>query len=406
MANFLNILSKKRLRQDEALPTAADDALLPESPRRFVTWNCDGLGARCATEEGRRAIQAFVAARDPDVICLQEVQLRAHCSNPDAKVSSSEHRDRTRPRRGNKEATQEENAMCLLRSFPHYAAHWHLANGRSSGSLVLVHTRCGHEGSGYQVARTFEAAEALLATSINGSSSVRTTHHLEGRVLFLHFASGLRLLATYVPNRGWSRESCAARAAWDARLTRFLCTVRGPSAGDGQINGNSDDFIWCGDLNVAATPADSTHEAFFMRERGGGGKSISSGFGLQPLLPQGDQGMPAFSTNERAAFAEALVAGELTDAWRHLHPIEAWGPNAAADAAAEAAPSLSLPCSSSPSSTPPPASLSSALPWSEQAVVTWRGAQAAAGSALSVARYEKSRSHSGCETASFKWTPS
>lgn len=58
------------------------------------------------------------------------------------------------------------------------------------------------------------------------------------------------------------------------------------------------ELIWIGDLNVAHTPADITHPAFFLSQF------------VQPGNP-GDSGQPGFTPNERRRFDDILQAGTV-----------------------------------------------------------------------------------------------
>jgi exonuclease III len=67
------------------------------------------------------------------------------------------------------------------------------------------------------------------------------------------------LLHTYVPNRGSTRESIQRRREEDEAVLAFLTerAALGPHT----------PLVWCGDLNVAHTPDDSTDEKFFRDEK-------------------------------------------------------------------------------------------------------------------------------------------
>lgn len=79
----------KRPREAEAGSAGCSD------PCTVVTWNANGLMARVKSDLPK--LQQFVRERDPDVLCVQEARVKAHCSNPKAKVGSADARDRSRP---------------------------------------------------------------------------------------------------------------------------------------------------------------------------------------------------------------------------------------------------------------------------------------------------------------------
>ncbi|CAI5526411.1 unnamed protein product, partial [Closterium sp. Naga37s-1] len=128
----------------------------------------------------------------------------------------------------------------------------------------------------------------------------RRQHEADGRAIILDFPS-LRILNTYVPNNGFSKNSLSfpRRAEWDDRIRRFLTSdaVR------------SKPLIWLGDLNVSPTEDDVSDPEFFRTATNG-----------EPATDPGDRGQPGFSLNERMRFAETLKRAGLTDAYRHMHP--------------------------------------------------------------------------------------
>ncbi|CAI5986663.1 unnamed protein product [Closterium sp. NIES-65] len=149
----------------------------------------------------------------------------------------------------------------------------------------------------------------------------RQQHEADGRAIILEFPS-LRLLNTYVPNNGFSKDSPSfpRRAEWDDRIRRFLTSdaVR------------SKPLIWLGDLNISRTltalPLPSHRPSFSPPNTSPTDNDVSdpeffrSATNGEPATDPGDRGQPGFSLNERMRFAETLKRAGLTDAYRHMHP--------------------------------------------------------------------------------------
>ena len=289
----------------ESQPSASSTVHPPCDPRVIVTWNCNGLAPRLTSPRDRAALCAFVRAHDPDVICLQEARLKAHCSNPKAKVGSADVRDRGRPRADELQGPVGE----ALRAPPldAYRVHWSLADGRAAGTALLVHTRLGR----VRVRSSLAGARAEYADAEpRASPSTAGEHHPEGRLQYVCFRS-FDLLQTYVPNRGWTPERCAVRRAWDEDMQAFIAARRGRTTRP---------LLWTGDLNVAHTPADSSNEEVFRAEWDRDGKRFVDRAAYLAATPETDRGIPGFSDGERARFTALLHAGGFADAWRHLHP--------------------------------------------------------------------------------------
>ena len=89
----------------------------------------------------------------------------------------------------------------------------------------------------------------------------RTERHVhDGRMIAVEFETFI-LLATYVPNNGWTEASFARRRDWDSRVRKAV-EMRAQ-------NSQAKPIIWTGDLNVSATEQDVSDANFF--------RSIKSG---------------------------------------------------------------------------------------------------------------------------------
>eukprot|EP00411_Alexandrium_monilatum_P033870 CAMPEP_0175341468 /NCGR_PEP_ID=MMETSP0095-20121207/6354_1 /TAXON_ID=311494 /ORGANISM="Alexandrium monilatum, Strain CCMP3105" /LENGTH=403 /DNA_ID=CAMNT_0016638879 /DNA_START=17 /DNA_END=1225 /DNA_ORIENTATION=+ len=285
----------------------------PRDPRRLITWNANGFMTRVSSPEDLAAFQALVREHDPDVICLQEARIKAHCNDPKAKVSSSDPRDRSRPL----EAEMQGPLGAALRAAPldSYDVFWSLANGRAAGTAMFVHRRLG-PAEGAVVCSLDDALAACSSEVAHGRK--RPEHNPEGRIQYASFA-GFDLMNTYVPNNGWTGERHAERKRWDEGVESFLSA---------RSKAQPRHLIWCGDLNVAHRPEDSTDEEAFRGEWDRDGKRFATKEAYLEAIPEDDRGIPGFSNNERSRFDRLLAAGSLVDAWRHLHPANGPKPDA------------------------------------------------------------------------------
>jgi exonuclease III len=143
-----------------------------------------------------------------------------------------------------------------------YQPFYSLANARKAGTLLLTKRSLGNVpvhcsiDSAIAAIRAQAEADALAAPNAATAclSSQAPPHDPEGRFQFARF-QGLDLLHTYVPNRGYKAESIQQRRQWDDQMLAFL-RRRAELAPHTPL-------VWCGDLNVAHTPDDSTDDAFF-----------------------------------------------------------------------------------------------------------------------------------------------
>ena len=352
------------------------------SPSILVSWNANGLMARIEADQ-LVSFGRLVSEQSPDLIAVQEARVRAFCSNPTAKRDSREPRVRGRPaqdesvkldkvlnrppfdgetrpprpfrchllqpRRYKNPPTSRVSAAlsCPLDCAPTagYRAFFSLANSRHAGTLLLVKRALGRPDVFSSVESAMSALRAHASdvnienpeSSTEGAGSnlsertgscpssgahhpappLQNLHHPDGRFQFARF-DGLDVLHTYVPNRSWKPEGVRKRREWDEELLGFLLARR-------EMAPNVP-FVWCGDLNVAHTPDDSTDEDFFRSLWGD--SEFASREEYHRVTPQGDRGIPGFSDNERDRFGQILHSVGLFDAWRELHPspIQAGAP--------------------------------------------------------------------------------
>ncbi|MCC6353725.1 MAG: exodeoxyribonuclease III [Verrucomicrobiae bacterium] len=185
-------------------------------PLKLVSWNVNGL--RSVLGKG---FLDFVAAHDPDILCLQE----------------------TRAEPGDVEL--------LLPQYRH--VHWNTARERK----------------GYSGTAIFSKVEPLSVRAGMG----RAEHDAEGRLITAEFDDYI-LCNVYTPNSQRGLTRLAYRQRWDEEFLKFL----GRLAREKPV-------AFCGDLNVAhkeidlANPRSNARNAGFTdEEREGFGRILGAGF--------------------------------------------------------------------------------------------------------------------------------
>ena len=156
---------------------------------KLISWNVNGI--RAAWKKG---LPEFVAAENPDVLCLQETKI------------------------------QLEQLTLELTDLPGYRSHWSMA-----------------EKKGYSGVATYTRPEPLAVATNFGSPALDT----EGRVLHLEYPD-FHLFNGYFPNSGMGPERLAHKMRF---YDEFLSlTERLRKAGKG--------IVVCGDVNTAHTEID------------------------------------------------------------------------------------------------------------------------------------------------------
>jgi len=156
---------------------------------KLISWNVNGI--RAAWKKG---LPEFVAAQNPDVLCLQETKIQLD------------------------QLTRE------IKDLPGYRSHWSMA-----------------EKKGYSGVVTYTRPEPLAVSTNFGSPALDT----EGRVLHMEYPD-FHLFNGYFPNSGMGPERLAHKMQfYDEFLT---LTERLRTAGKG--------IVVCGDVNTAHTEID------------------------------------------------------------------------------------------------------------------------------------------------------
>jgi len=156
---------------------------------KLISWNVNGI--RAAWKKG---LPEFVAAENPDVLCLQETKIQVEQLTPE------------------------------LTDLPGYRSHWSMA-----------------EKKGYSGVATYTRPEPLAVATNFGSPALDT----EGRVLHIEYPD-FHLFNGYFPNSGMGPERLAHKLQF---YDEFLSlTERLRQAGKG--------IVVCGDVNTAHTEID------------------------------------------------------------------------------------------------------------------------------------------------------
>ena len=156
---------------------------------KLISWNVNGI--RAAWKKG---LPEFVAAQNPDVLCLQETKIQLDQLTPE------------------------------IKDLPGYRSHWSMA-----------------EKKGYSGVVTYTRPEPLAVSTNFGSPALDT----EGRVLHMEYPD-FHLFNGYFPNSGMGPERLAHKMQfYDEFLT---LTERLRTAGKG--------IVVCGDVNTAHTEID------------------------------------------------------------------------------------------------------------------------------------------------------
>jgi exodeoxyribonuclease-3 len=156
---------------------------------KLISWNVNGI--RAAWKKG---LPEFVAAQNPDVLCLQETKIQLDQLTPE------------------------------FQDLPGYRSHWSMA-----------------EKKGYSGVVTYTRPEPLAVSTNFGSPALDT----EGRVLHIEYPD-FHLFNGYFPNSGMGPERLAHKMQfYDEFLT---LTERLRKGGKG--------IVVCGDVNTAHTEID------------------------------------------------------------------------------------------------------------------------------------------------------
>lgn len=318
--------------------------------------SCVNEGFASRAQWNRDQLQRLVDETNvPDVICLQEVRLKARSPDNRGEPLQSEY--------------DEHLQHAMEDVFAEYQPFWSLADQRYSGTLTLIHKRVvqpqfvafSMESAIDVLLQHFGCTRRQVGLLIEGDEKMNNTpkkscvkqtkiqsffapksrdnatpaatrlhqsfahnHHPEGRFQFFCFENA-DLVQTYVPNNGTKEESFRKREQWDRQMLQFIAnrmTILRYVKSE-----RLRPIIWCGDMNVAKEYLDGSH--WKIKKTGDiyewwtdETKCFANDSGDRTVSKHPDNiGIPSFTPAERRRFLEILREGDFLDVWRTLHPL-------------------------------------------------------------------------------------
>jgi exodeoxyribonuclease III len=235
-----------------------DEEALGRCPRRFLTWNLNGLAVRMKKGDLDKAFLHRVLMERPDLISLQEVRLQREEGDP-SKVKI-----------GSKDEAAWEAFMAPLRNT--YDAYLSLSSFKYGGQAVLVKK---------------EVEKPVVSYNMGTAGG----HYKSGRFIKLEFEA-LVVRSVYVPFNGAGKQtSYDRRRAWDAELKEELTDPGGASKAR----------LLMGDLNVALRDSDMTANKSFWSRQG------------DQTVAVGDRGFGGTTENERSRMGELVEETGMVD---------------------------------------------------------------------------------------------
>ena len=296
MDRFLTVKKRNIENPSEILPT---NAKITKRDDNFgiVTMNSNSLANRISDKKNHADFKAFIECHLPDIVAIQEVRLPAKTTSSNPKKNDGSRRDRTKIDDRDSKASTDKHLLKNCEAFKDYQTYYSLSDWRYAGTAIALRKNSTEP---LWIEYTFKAAEeksikhqelqmlnkqasstAPIAAAVEKkdkeeekeeekglneditsgadsdyeSSTIMDGHYADGRVICMGFPS-FDLLATYSPNNGSSDTSFHRRRLWDKDTHLFVerAAKRGRP------------LVWVGDLNVAHTPADVTHPAFFSQQ--------------------------------------------------------------------------------------------------------------------------------------------
>lgn len=375
-------------------------------PVSFVTWNCNGFSTRAHYD--RDKLERLVReTQNPDVICIQEARLKAEGprerrgrplkdkDHEHVKISLAEPFCHYTPFWSLADKKYAGTLTLVKHSCLEASGSSPISNtmGKYDPDLVAfspssainlllrrfgkTRSECGLtevEGESSTSGKVSQPKKQQQQTSLRsffapkkkeGSADAvaktKRDHNPEGRFQFFFFP-GMDLVQTYTPNNGTKEESFDRRKEWDRSMKNFVKERKqilrvlsqksdnGSSDGSGGIKRGIDSgverkFLWCGDLNVAATYRDGSHweKRGPKREKGSSNQDRTEGScdtddsctiyewfrdeskclgkaEYKSAKSTENVGIPGFTPAERERFAAFLDEGDFCDLWRNEHP--------------------------------------------------------------------------------------
>eukprot|EP00397_Hematodinium_sp_SG-2012_P037728 GEMP01040927.1.p1 GENE.GEMP01040927.1~~GEMP01040927.1.p1 ORF type:complete len:449 (+),score=97.46 GEMP01040927.1:63-1409(+) len=261
------------------------------APRDIISWNANGLIPQL--KSNWKILENFLTTHPWDVFFVQEARLPA-CAPPGCKKGDGQKRERDRMRTSTTKKVEKEEYDLVQHTLVRLARTmgaevlWSLADYKYAGSACLVKEAFLPTNVEYSIPQ--------LANVDGHFDQLSPSHHPEGRIIRLHYDS-FQILQTYSPNNGKDAASFKRRRLWDEALLEFCKTEEA--------------LIWVGDLNVAHKDCDVSHPSWFAEQFS------------ELHIPLESRGQPGFTPVERQRFSKILEQGNMTDAYRRLHPRDA-----------------------------------------------------------------------------------
>ena len=248
----------------QALSTLTEHVTLEEelqgelSPRKFISWNCNGLSTRIRKRELDELFYAQIVELDPDVVSLQEVRLQCEPGRPGEVL------------KGSVDAENWEAFMDPLRG--RYDAYLSLDPLKYGGQAVLV-------------------KKHLTSPVVTYNMHMKPGHYESGRFIKLEFGNVI-VRSVYAPFNGTGKPGhLERRQGWDEDLFRETY------AWDDSPKGR----VLMGDFNAVYRDSDMSNHPEFWRLQG------------SQEVAKGDRGFGGTTLNERTRFRDILECGSLAD---------------------------------------------------------------------------------------------
>lgn len=261
----------------------------PNKMFKFITWNVAGL--RGMLKKDVSALKDFLAAEQPDVLCLQETKLNVEDAAANAAL-------------GVVDGYAFVDHPCAYKK-GYSGTRTYL---RTSSMVTRLHARC---------TRGFALPSADASAGVSNTVTVEGAGDEEGRVLTTFLSSQdaagaaagprLALVNTYVPNSGMGLDRLPHRIqTFDPLMREYLKKLddwsgshhRKSSGAAAAAEPALHGFIWTGDLNVAERDYDRYYAGTF--------KSMQECSGFTP--------------EERTSFRQTMATTGAVDVFRQLYP--------------------------------------------------------------------------------------
>jgi len=196
---------------------------------KIYSWNVNGI--RAVVKKGE--FQKFMAAEQPDILCLQE--------------------------------TKAEQGQAVI-DLEGYEEYWNSSQAKKGYSGTAIFTKLKPVAIMNDIPEEFVEAAGLEADNYGSSNH-------EGRVIAAEFAD-FYVVTAYTPNAKDDLTRLPLRRKWDAAVTAYCADLQAKKP-----------VVYCGDMNVAHTEDDLANpkpnrgkKGFTDEERAGFDNWLAAGF--------------------------------------------------------------------------------------------------------------------------------